>query len=217
MTPWLTIRLSRPSAAASTIAWSGRRRATPRVSEARCQIRLKSPRWLAARNTPIGERVVAQVLEQRVGGGVEGVRLRARSTRPGPGTSVSTPASASAHGVVAAAHRCLDCGPRRVAAVLGAPALVGAEVQSVLGLGRKSSRSQAVATAFHTALVRVVMKRVDCDDGTAVITSPDLRYIRRTAAGMPAEHRFAEEGVELHAAEALALEVGTGRGRSCSR
>ena len=43
--------------------------------------------------------------------------------------------------------------------------------------------TQARSTAFHTAVVRVVMNRVDCSDGVASMVSPLLRYIKRIATG----------------------------------
>ena len=41
----------------------------------------------------------------------------------------------------------------------------------------------ARSTAFHTAVVRVLMNFTDCADGTAVMVSPVRRYINLIAVG----------------------------------
>lgn len=54
---------------------------------------------------------------------------------------------------------------------------------TTLWRGWKLPVRHARSTAFHTAVVRVVMKRTDCSDGVAVMVSPVRRYIRRIDAG----------------------------------
>ena len=66
---------------------------------------------------------------------------------------------------------------------------------------------QARSTADHTAVVRVVMNFTDCADGTVSIVSPDLQVHQPDLRRALAEHRLAQERVEVHAGEALLFVV----------
>jgi hypothetical protein len=73
-------------------------------------------------------------------------------------------------------QRCLDGSQFGIATKRRAPLLKRA---------RRAERTlmQARSTAFHTAVVRVVMNLTDCADGRAVMVSPVRRYISRIADG----------------------------------
>ena len=208
--PWLTIRLSsadqraeeRPPARVAG-------EAEPETAPMTCQIRLKSPRWLARWNNASAARWPRSV-RGSVGPRVEPVERT-------PGRS-----AASWLREPLAMHR--GRSGASTAARSGSPPKAGhhgwkeQQLQKGSGSGRKSPLMQAFSTAFHTAVVRVVRNRTDCADGSsgddlaaAQVHEPDRR-------GSLAEHRLAQERVEVHARRgASARSWRAAPVRSCSR
>ena len=75
--------------------------------------------------------------------------------------------------------------------------VMGASACGLLGFGLVAlaetagdPEAQARSTAFHTAAVRVVMKRDDCADGVVSIVSPVPRYISRMRPGRRLRRRL---------------------------
>ena len=155
-----------------------RRRRQPArdVGEVPDQAEVAEVAWPSV-NTRVGDRVAAELLElQRRPTGRSGRSAGPSARRPGAaaggGAGAGPPCSRADEG-----RRQRRPGPRRRPArgrrrTPGTTAGTRTTRTARSGRGRKSPVTQARSTAFHTAVVRVVMNRVDCSDGVASMVSP---------------------------------------------
>ena len=173
---------------------------TPRATPMTCQMRLKSPRWLAVGEHRVGDRVAARRLELRRRptcrivrrpGRAALTRSSCRRTRRRCANARGASTAASSGSPPNAGHHCWN-EHDRCTACPARPEIAGVHARS---------------TAFHTAVVRVVMNLTDCADGTASIVSPELQVHQPDRGRALAEHGLAQERVEVHAGEALLLVV----------
>ena len=163
--PWLTIRLSAPISADIATDWRSTDGSTiARPMPMRCQMSAEVAEEAGALEDRIGDRISAQPFELRVAPVVERFDC-AHATSAACCNGASTAASSGSP--PNAGHHCWN----------------EHDEHSAPGRGRKSPVVHARSTAFHTAVVRVVMNFTDCADGSAVMVSPVLRYISLIADG----------------------------------
>ena len=224
LSPWLTSRLSTPSAAASAGTWSRRRRCARRpasgvrevpdeaeVAKARTPTRTRRRRPMAAQPFEGAVDPPVEGGDGRSEGAPSGRRGRRRDrwcVAVGASDEVRRHAPAAPTSRRVAGVGRLRLGAFGVATEARAPRLVPARGAAGAGPRAGTRRWRRPVPRLPTPrAARVVMNFTDCVDGTASIVSPLLRYISRITAGPATEDLFAQERVEVHAGQALLLPV----------